>query len=378
MAIMNSVEGQRLQVRQGFSDSREAETAVRELAEQINQSDSKLSLVFFSDEYDQQQLARSLSENFPGPVVGCTSAGQISAAGFQRGGISGATLAGEYLEAVSYLIHPLSTVAEQVRKIAEDVHDRMRRTSWRAFGLLLVDGLCEREEVLTAALYRALGDVPIIGGSAGDMLKFERTFVYHGGRMFHDAAVFTLVLTALPFSTFKHQHFQPSTTRLVITEADPTRRIVSEINGETAVKAYARAVSIPVEQLNAVVFSRHPLMLKFLDDYYIRSIAGIEPDGSLKFYCAIEKGLVVSVGQGISAEESLARDLARIGTEIGPPAIIIGCDCILRRLELEDLGIADSVGRLFAANRIFGFSTYGEQFNSVHVNQTFTGVAIGG
>jgi hypothetical protein len=29
------------------------------------------------------------------------------------------------------------------------------------------------------------------------------------------------------------------------------------------------------------------------------------------------------------------------------------------------------------ANNAVGFSTYGEQFNGIHVNQTLTGVAIG-
>jgi len=33
---------------------------------------------------------------------------------------------------------------------------------------------------------------------------------------------------------------------------------------------------------------------------------------------------------------------------------------------------------LMAQYGVFGFSTYGEQFNGVHVNQTFTGVALGG
>lgn len=375
---MNSMDGQCLHVKQGSSLNKDAGKAVREIFAQIHQPASQLSLVFFSDDYDQQELARSLAENIPGPVAGCTTAGQLSATGFQRGGITGVSLAGDCLEAVPYLITPLSSVAEQVQKIAIDVHARMRKTSWKAFGLLLVDGLSAREEILAAALYRALGDVPIVGGSAGDMLRFKQTFVYHQGEMYQDAAVFTLVLTALPFLTFKHQHFQPTKNRLVITEADPSRRIVSEINGETAVNAYARVVSIPVEQLNASVFSRYPLMLKLRDDYFIRSIAGIEPDGSLKFYCAIDKGLVLAIGQGIQVRETLEHDLARVRIKIGEPAIILGCDCILRRLEMEKLGIAEDVGSLFATHRVCGFSTYGEQFNSMHVNQTFTGVAIAG
>ena len=32
---------------------------------------------------------------------------------------------------------------------------------------------------------------------------------------------------------------------------------------------------------------------------------------------------------------------------------------------------------LLAANAVVGFSTYGEQYQAMHVNQTFTGIAIG-
>ncbi len=35
-----------------------------------------------------------------------------------------------------------------------------------------------------------------------------------------------------------------------------------------------------------------------------------------------------------------------------------------------------TMSRILSRHRVFGFSTYGEQFNSVHVSQTLTGVAI--
>lgn len=367
-----------LHVRQGYSTNTDADEAVRELAAQIHQPESKMCLAFFSDEYDRQELGRALAEHLPGPVIGCTTAGQLSSVGFQRGGISGITLASDQLIAIPYLIHPLSSLLEQVEKIAADVQDRIDRSGMRAFGLLLVDGLSAQEELLTASLYRALGEVSIIGGSAGDMLKFQQTFVYHEGQLLRDAAIFTLCLTSLPFRVFKLQHFLPTTTRLFVTEAEPEKRLVREINGEPAVKAYARLIDTPVAELNAAVFSQHPLMLRIGDDYYIRSIAGVEADGSLKFFCAIDRGLVLTIGEGYSAQEAFLKNFQKIKQEIGEPAVIIGCDCILRRLEMEARGIDESIGQLMSQNKIFGFSTYGEQFNSLHVNQTFTGVAIGG
>jgi hypothetical protein len=368
----------RLKVQQGISTKKDVHEAVSDFAAQIKQPNTQVSLAFFSDEYDPKQIGQALKKHLPGPVIGCTTAGQLSEVGFQRGGISGASLASDELSVIPYLIHPLSSPAEQVARIAKDVQEQLSLTALSAFGFLLIDGLSMKEELLISALYRALGNVPIVGGSAGDSLKFKRTFVYYDGELLHDAAVFTLFLTSLPFHIFKHQHFLPSSIRLVVTDADPDKRLVKEINGGPAAEVYSQLIETTVDQLNPAVFSRHPLMLHIGNDFYVRSISNVEPDGSLKFYCAIDTGLVLTIGRGDSALESLNRDLQRVKDNMGEPAVIIGCDCILRRLEMEAQGIDDSVGQLLAKIKVVGFSTYGEQINSVHVNQTFTGVAIAG
>ena len=62
---------------------------------------------------------------------------------------------------------------------------------------------------------------------------------------------------------------------------------------------------------------------------------------------------------------------------LGAPLLTIGCDCFLRRLELEDSDNLEPIGRYLRDQRVLGFNTYGEQFNGMHINQTFTGVAIG-
>jgi hypothetical protein len=140
---------------------------------------------------------------------------------------------------------------------------------------------------------------------------------------------------------------------------------------------YAEAIGVPVAALDATTFSQNPLMLRIGDDYYVRSICRLNPDMSLTCFCAIEEGLVVSIGQGVDAMATLESAFASMRELVGEPALIIGCDCILRRLELEQSGLDTRIGEFLAQNRVLGFSTYGEQFNGLHVNQTFTGVAIG-
>ena len=85
---------------------------------------------------------------------------------------------------------------------------------------------------------------------------------------------------------------------------------------------------------------------------------------------------MLTVAHGVDLVRNLEETLASVHQRLGPPAIILGCDCILRFLETGQRGIREQVGEIFAANNVVGFSTYGEQFNAMHVNQTFTGVAI--
>lgn len=368
-----------LRVRSGLSFATDPRAAVAELARQIEQPDPSVVLFFCSPSYDLDELGPLLKAAFPCPVIGCTSAGQIGPAGFQRGGITASSLASSELWVRPFLISPLSDHGRIALEVAATVRllRRAAPASFRSFGLLLVDGLAQVEERLAAALYQSLGDMPLVGGSAGDDLRFERTHVYHDGKFLPNAALFTLFETSHPFTTFKLQHVEPTDTMLVTTAADPARRIVHEINGMPAAEAYAEAVGLPIDQLDSYVFSKHPVLLKLGADYYIRAIQRVHDEGSITFMCAIDEGLVLRVGASVEPRRTLENGFRAASMLVGKPSVVIGCDCILRRLELEKDAESEWVGAFFAHHNVIGFSTYGEQYNAVHVNQTFAGIALG-
>jgi hypothetical protein len=349
---------------------------VAELALSIFQENAKLVLFFCSPDYDLDALGCELGQAFPGPLVGCTSAGQIGLGGFSRGGILGLSLEGE-LDAQVYPILDLERCESEAALIGSASADRLKADRRSAFGLVLVDGLSKLEERLTAALYQSLGHVPMVGGSAGDDLAFRRTHVFVDGAFRSHAAAFVLFQTALPVVTFKFAHFVPGPTRVVITDSFPAQRLIKEINGEVAVVAYARAAGVDVGDLDERTFSAHPLVLEMGGEHYLRSVQRANPDGSLTLYCAIEDGVVLRVGHTVSPLETARAALEKVSQEVGGAQLIIGCDCIQRRQEYERSGLLDQMGAIMAGHGVFGFSTYGEQYNAVHVNQTFTGVALG-
>jgi hypothetical protein len=246
-----------------------------------------------------------------------------------------------------------------------------------SFALLLIDGLSVREEPVTRTLQSTLGRLPLVGGSAGDGLAFGQTHVYFDGHFHADSAVLMLVSTRLPFKLFKTQHFVATDERLVVTEADTAHRIVREINARPAAQEYARIVGVAACDLDPLRFAAWPVLVMIGGTPYVRSIQKANPDGSLTFFCAIEEGLVLRVAKSEDLLENLAQAFDQLRVDIGPPQLVLGYDCIHRKLEIFQSPQKDRVGELLLQNNTIGFSTYGEQFHGVHVNQSLVGIAIG-
>ncbi len=162
-----------------------------------------------------------------------------------------------------------------------------------------------------------------------------------------------------------------------MTEADTANRIVKEINGLPAAEEYARLLGVDVHELNTMSFAASPVVVMIDGTDYVRSIQKANPDGSLTFFCAIEEGLVLRVSHGVGLMSNLEQTFDNIHSEIGSPKVVIACDCVLRKMEILRSGLNDQVAEIYQSNKTVGLNSYGEQFNGVHVNQTFTGIAIG-
>jgi len=372
----------KLEVKNGVSFARDEEQAVQELYDLIYQPDAEVVIFFCSSKYDLDRMGNALKTRFSCPLIGCTTAGEITSTGYHEGSLAGVSLATGALKVHPRLISPLSQFSEReaeamARSIREELSLSSAFNKDMMFGFLLIDGMSMLEEKTISFIHSQFEGTSIIGGSAGDDLEFKTTRVYLNGEFVSDAAIFVLIETTLPFYVFKTQHFQPTEEKLVITEADPANRCVMEINGEPAADEYAEALGLTIDDLTPVVFSNHPVMLSIGGEYYVRSIQHVNKDKSLSFYCAIDNGLVLTIAEGVGLAKNLKNQLLEIKKQIPSPKLILGFDCILRRLEIQEKEIIDEVCELIKDYNFVGFSTYGEQFNAIHVNQTLTGVAIG-
>jgi hypothetical protein len=371
-------------VRRGQSRANDARIAVAEFHAAVNQPNIALVVFFSSSAYDLDILATEMTRLFAGvQVVGCTTAGEIGPEGYCEHSLTGASFPADRFTAASgHLDHLQQFEAGNGQRLAQSVLQRLEvqapgATAENSFALLLIDGLSMREEPVALALQQALGRLAMFGGSAGDDLNFRATYSYFDGAFHLDSALLILISTTLPFKIFKSQHFVASDKILVITEADPAKRIVREINGLPAVCEYARLTGGGPGDLGPNHFANFPVTVRVGGYDHVRSIQKADADGSLTFYCAIEEGVVLRVARSADLVDNLKKTFDEVRAQIGNPQVTLGCDCVLRNLEMTKRGVKDRVAEVLQRNNVVGFSSYGEQIRGVHVNQTLTGVAIG-
>ncbi len=377
-------EQQAQMIRTAMSEARLAETVAQDLARQLIHPHLGFVLFFCSAEYDLPALGDALQQYFGGVrLVGCTSAGEITAQGYSRSCVSAIGFDHRSFSIACELIDEMERFSLiDAQQLVERLGSACRSNSLapikgHSFALTLLDGLSSREEQVLAALSAAFGSIPHFGGSAGDDNHLSDTHVYYDGRFHSGAAIVVLVNTWLDFEVFTTHHILPNGEKLVVTRADSNGRRVFELNAEPAAEEYARLIGVPVAELDHRLFAAHPLAVRINEQYYVRSIQKVNDDLSLTFYCAVENGIVLTAMKPGPLMPNLEALFRRLEQRLGPPLLTIGCDCFLRRLEIEANGASEQVSAFLRRQQVIGFNTYGEQFNGMHINQTFTGVAIG-
>ncbi|MDD2873143.1 MAG: FIST N-terminal domain-containing protein [Azoarcus sp.] len=368
-----------MSLRTGQSTSSDPLQAVQELHRAIAQPDMALVLFFCSSRFELDELAIAINRHFGDrPVIGCTTAGEIGPAGCCEGSLSGASFSSASFVAGSAHIDGLKAVVPaQVETVTAELREQVGNGRGDSFALLLTDGLSGREESIAHSFQAALGDVPMVGASAGDDQRLVTTHVFADGAFRSDSAAFVVLRTSLPFKVFRSHHFVGGDEALVVTEADAERRIVSEINGLPAAAEYARAAGLGIADLNASLCVRTPMVVRIRGNDYVRAVGRVNADGSLQLFSAIEPGVVLHVAHSVGMTEIRRALFEELRQHVGEPSMVLGFNCIHCKLEAQIDEFHSAIETLFMDNHVIGFNSYGEQFMGIHVNQTLTGVAIG-
>ncbi|MFV0279090.1 MAG: FIST signal transduction protein, partial [Parahaliea sp.] len=240
------------------SELAEARAAALDIWRQLSPEHAACVVFFSSSDYDLGELADALGEFFGAvPVVGCTTAGEISDRGFTRNSIAAFALPASHFAVEALLLNNLA--AFSAAQAHDAVRGRLRQLAAKtlapieghSFVLSLLDGMSIREELVLQAINEALGGIPLLGGSAGDNLHFRDTYIYCNGHFHENSAVLILVNTLCPFQVVSSHHLEGTDGKLVVTDADPLHRLAREFNAEPAALEYCRVMGLTLAELNA-------------------------------------------------------------------------------------------------------------------------------
>ncbi|MAB07381.1 MAG: GfdT protein [Rhodobacteraceae bacterium] len=353
---------------------------ISDISEQLGPGPFELVCLFASPKADFAALNHAAIKAFGGAdVFGCTTAGEIGRDGYEEGQIIAVAFPSELFTVDAMAIDGLDALDD--RKVIDQIIQRRMTLNIDApdkgseFAFLMIDGLSLQEENVASVLASAMGPMPLFGGSTGDGTDFGSTWLAHNGRIRHNAALLALVRSRCPVKVFSLDHLLPTEVRMVVTRADPDRRIVHEINAEPAAAEYARLLGKDPNQLDTFTFAAHRVVVRLGDSHHVRSIQKVDEQGNLLFFSAINEGMVLTLAEHRDMAQHLDEALAGMSTQSAPTQIL-GCDCLLRRIEAGQFQQTRAISDILSKHNVVGFNTYGEQYGALHVNQTLTGVAF--
>ena len=358
-----------------YSDKKDSHSAAKNAAEEaVSQIGSADIIILLStDYYDQEVVLSTVLEVTNSKVVGCCTAGLITPDGVLNRGVGVCALKG--VGAATYLGRTGGwTGGESAGKALRKVKK----------GTILVfpDGFANEIPDFLRGVYNALGpDYVYLGGGSGDNLMSTKTYQFTEKGVIKGG--FALAAFGWTLSTAVGHGWAPITSPMVITKA--SGRIVSEIEGENAFKAYSRLVKCGKKNF-AYYGMQHPFGLTGACGSFliIRDPIAVREDGSIELVSEVPQNCVITI-MGCKHDDLIktAEKVAEVAVSgVKRPKFALIFDCVSRKLLLgkkfndEVAAIKDVLDVPF-----IGPLTFGEVHSSFSVpifhNKTVV-VAVGG
>ncbi|MEM6961210.1 MAG: FIST N-terminal domain-containing protein [Myxococcota bacterium] len=357
--------------------------AAREVSGALGRDPLRVIVYFAGLAHDGAEIGRVLSEAFPqAHVIGCSTNGEFGNGWHGEGGISALGLGPAVVrKAASALADLTDGVAPGIERacfsLESQIGSPLRELSYKNHvGVVLHEGAKGQEEALNEVLGNRAPQLAIVGGSAGDNLTFEQTWVTRGSQCAHNASAILILDLAVPFKALQACHFLPKAEGVEITRSEPLSRLVHEIDGIPATSFFEKHLGVDQGCLNLSHLFGAPFGLMFEGKPWLRSPVAVEGT-SVRFACRIPQGTRLNMMQPSEHIVTHLRGVLRgADSDLGGTGAALLFNCAFRKLEVDRLGVADEYHALLSEIIHAGLHTNGETYLD-HLNQTFTGLFFG-
>ena len=380
----------------GSSGNPDLSAALTEALEQMHgtapERTPQLVVAFVSPAYDVAAFARALKQTVGDvPVIGCTTAGEITNGRATNQGMVLWALGGEGFQVRVGLGQGSAAGLRDAAREAAACCSDLPGGGHRAL-VVLADGLCGDQMEVVRGAYEAVGSaVPLVGGCAGDDMVMGGTQQIFNDQVLSNAVVVAAISSEAPIGIGVAHGWKPVGQQMLVTGSSGTS--VSSLDDKPALDVYLEALNVPEEATRsqsafASFAATHPLGIPRRDKIEIRYIAGADFENrSLTLIASIPQGGTTFLMEGdaqsvLEATGKACTDACGNLAGESPIAMLL-FDCVARRsvlasaaVEHEIQTVQDVVGDIPTA----GFYTYGEiartQGAGGFHNQTLVALAL--
>jgi hypothetical protein len=359
-------------IQTAYSTNQKVNDAVKEIKDQIKISDPRFVIFFSSSNYNPKEIAAGIKNVFhKADVIGCSTSGELVNDKVLNNSVVAMAFDSKKIADVKIAVvenlHEKPDIQKALNSFESYYEEPLSGMDFnKYFGIVLIDGLSNSEEKLMEKIGMKT-NVPFIGGSAGDDLKFKETFVFSNGKAYSNAAVLALIKPKFDFDILKTQSFTALNKCFVATKVDEQNREILELNGKNAIEEYAEAINTPKDSA-ASGFMTYPVGVMIGEEPFVRSPQQFSDNG-IKFFCNVAEGTELTLLKSTDIVADTKSALENKLSEFGSISGLINFNCILRTLELQNKNQTEAYGKIFSNIPTVGFSTYGEEYIG-HMNQT--------
>ncbi len=334
---------------------------------QIGGEEPSLVVVFTTPRYDLPRLLDGIrSVTGDAHLIGATGSGEILREAYMGFGAGVGVMvlsAGPYRWGLASASGIEGRLGEVGTQIAREARDRAGPGRHGAV-VLLADALAGDLQQLFGGVYRVTGPrVPIVGGAAGDELKFVRTLVFHDGTVVEKGAVALWIASDEPIDVITRHGWEPIGVPLLVTRAEGVD--IMELDGRPAATVYEEQLGIAPGELAPENFwgtsVDHPLGLMQSDgSFVIRAARAKSPTGRLRI-----QGCVPQAGSAVQVMASSRDKLLAVTDEVGAVArrrdgigALLSFSCAARAMLLGERIVEEPQRLQRAAGDVPSFGIY--------------------
>jgi len=362
--------------------------AVDELYSKLKyKEDPSLVIFLASTKYDFELATKEIKKYFPNSeVVGTTTSGEIVKEGFTNDSIVLTTLICNKTKVKAALIKDALKFPvlekDKISKAATQcgISCESSTSHKNAFAMTFINGNHNIEEMVLSLFYAVIknDEFQVVGGSAGDDLKFKETLVSLNGEITSKGAVIVFVKTSCNFKIIKENIYHPTGESIVLTDVDINERKIVKIDNRNPVDVLSQKINIPKHQLGDKLLE-YPLGRVIGDETYICSFKNFDEQGRLYSYINVMPNTKLEILKSSHVMETVEATCKEIENEVHNVKFVFFINCILRTLDLKSMQHCSAVAKVY--DKYFpsfcGYSSYGEQYNKLCLNQTVVMIAMG-